>query len=215
VPSDQLHDYWDGFYAARAADVPAGPSDFAAVMAARVPSTSAVAEFGFGTARDSFFFAGRGHRVHAYDFAESAVLRARGLAAAAGTGAEFNVLDLYDAPACTQVAALLASLDEVTIYGRFLLHSLQEVGRGNLFDLAATALADGGEMLLEFRTGLDADQSHLFGDDHYRDYLDPDSVVAEIERRAGTIVAREQGHGLAVYKSEDPHVARLVITFTR
>ena len=62
--------------------------------------------------------------------------------------------------------------------------------------------------------GKDAGEAHLFGDDHYRTYLDPQVVVEEIEARGGTVMVLEQGHGMAVYKSEDPHVARIVASWS-
>jgi hypothetical protein len=126
----------------------------------------------------------------------------------------FSVLDLYDDSACAVAAKELArTLDRPVIYGRFLLHSLEERGRTNLFDLAAVALASGGRIYLEFRTGKDAEAEHVFGDDHFRAFLDPSAVAAEIAERGGTIRRLEEGHGFAVYRSEDPHVARLVADF--
>ncbi len=214
LSGEALHDYWDGFYASRAAAaVPEDCSAFATWVAERLGPEVTLVEFGFGTARDSLFFARRGHRVLGFDFAESAVERASGRAVAGEYDAEFDVLDLYDQPGTVRVAESLREIEPLVVYGRFLLHSLEEAGRDNLFDLAATALAGGGELLVEFRTGLDAGHEHLFGDDHYRAYLDPDEVVERIERRGGSIIHREQGHGMAIYKSEDPHVARIAARF--
>lgn len=213
--SEALHAYWDGFYAGRSvSEVPEVPSPFAQWVAPRLTEGSTVAEFGFGTARDSLYFAGLGHRVVGYDFAESAVEHARAKAAAIGAEASFAELDLYDVPAVTAVGKGLAEQKIPIVYGRFLLHSLEVAGRGNLLDLAGHALVDGGELYLEFRTGQDAGHQHLFGDDHFRAYLDPDEVVAAIVERGGTMTHVEAGHGLAVYKTEDPHVARLVARFS-
>lgn len=212
---EALHAYWDHFYAGRSAgDVPEAPSAFAQWVAARLAPGSTVAEFGFGTARDSLFFAGQGHRVVGFDFAETAVAHATDRAARLGAEASFSELDLYDAEAASAVGAGLAGHGVPVVYGRFLLHSLEAEGRANLLDLAATALAQGGELYLEFRTGLDAGHQHLFGEDHYRAYLDPDEVVAAILERGGSMLHVEAGHGLAVYKTEDPHVARLVARFS-
>jgi SAM-dependent methyltransferase len=206
------HDYWNSFYAGRSsADVPEEPSPFARWAATRLPTGERVVEFGFGTARDSLWFATRGHDVRGYDFAESAVAAGRGRATRRGLTARFAVLDLYDRRAVEDVTAELADLPGVShVYGRFLIHSLEDHGRAHLFDLAATVLAGGGELLLEFRTGKDKGAEHVFGDDHFRVYLDPTRVTDEIVARGGRVVHDEQGHGLAVYRTEDPHVARLV-----
>jgi hypothetical protein len=50
----------------------------------------------------------------------------------------------------------------------------------------------------------------VFGE-HYRNYLEPQVVMDEVEALGGTVVHSEEGHGLAVYRDEDPHVCRLVV----
>jgi hypothetical protein len=45
----------------------------------------------------------------------------------------------------------------------------------------------------------------------FRRFLDPAGVVAEIEERGEVVTHCMAGHGLAVHKSEDPHVARVVV----
>ena len=152
------HDYWDSFYAGRASSgVPEAPSAFACWVEERLRPGQQLVEFGFGTARDSLWFAARGYPVSGYDFAESAVARARGSADGQGVPASFTGLDLYDSAAVQLVAKDLAGTTEApVIYGRFLIHSLEEAGRVNLLNLAAEVLADGGDLFLEFRTGQDA-----------------------------------------------------------
>lgn len=153
--------------------------------------------------------------MHGFDFAESAVVNGRDLAGARGLDARFGLLDLYDDAGVDRVAGTLAADPAPrALYGRFLVHSLEDAGRLNLIRLAALVLSSGGgELFLEFRTGKDLGQEHLFGDDHYRQFIDPSVVELEIESFGGTIVHREEGYGLAVYKTEDPHVARIVARF--
>jgi hypothetical protein len=207
----QHHDYWNGFYAGRGTDVPEDPSPFARWVATRLEPGERVVELGFGTARDSLWFAAQGHEVRGYDFAESAVAFGTDRAAERHLEASFSVLDLYDRFAVERVVAELAGAEGAkNVYGRFLIHSLEEQGRANLLDLAAGVLTGGGALFLEFRTGKDQGGEHLFGDSHFRVYLDPATVVDEIRARGGRLVHDEQGHGLAVYKTEDPHVARIV-----
>jgi hypothetical protein len=209
------HDYWDSFYASRASGgVPEEPSAFGRWVLDELAPGQPVVEFGFGTARDALWFADRGHQVLGYDFAESAVHQAQGRADGRSLPAGFEVLDLYDGPRVDAVATELAgTVAAPALYGRFLIHSLEESGRRHLLDLAARVLNGGGQLYLEFRTGKDAGGTHLFGDDHFRVYLDPDLVVGEVEARGGRVSVLQEGHGFAVYKSEDPHVARLVATF--
>ncbi len=214
--NEQHRDYWHSFYAGRASQgVPDEPSDFARWVEAQLPAGQEVVELGFGTARDSLFFARQGRPVLGLDFADSAVEHATSQASADSLAARFDVLDLYDEAAVDRVASTLtAEPRDRAVYARFLVHSLEEPGRANLLRLGAAAVGDGvGELFLEFRTGKDLGQTHLFGDDHYRVFLDPAIVELEIEALGGEITYREEGCGLAVYKSEDPHVARLVARF--
>lgn len=211
-----LREYWDSFYAGRvSADVPVEPSAFAQWVRPALEPGQLVAEFGFGNARDSLWFAGQGHEVMGFDFAHSAVEHARERAAGAVVNASFEELDLYEETDVKDAAdSILGRTSSPAVYGRFLIHSLEDAGRLHLFDLGAKVLAGGGAMYLEFRTGLDSGAAHLFGDDHYRHYLEPDAVADEIRSRGGNVTHLESGHGLAPYRSEDPHVARVVARWT-
>lgn len=143
----------------------------------------------------------------------AATERAGILADEEGLPARFKTLNLYDARQVLGIGGELAHRDEAPVlYGRFLIHALQDAGRKNLWRIARMALRRGGRFYLEFRTGLDADAEHEFGE-HFRRYLEPDAVVAEIEEAGGRVEYCEAGHGFAVYKHEDPHVCRLVATW--
>jgi len=212
---EQHHDYWDGFYAGQASGrVPEQPTAFARWVETQLSPGQDVVELGFGTARDSLFFARQGRAVQGFDFAESAVEHARGRADEQGLTTEFFVLDLYDDVEVSRAVESLSSASGArAVYGRFLVHSLEDAGRANLLRLSAAVLGNGGELYLEFRTGKDLGQEHLFGDDHFRLFLDPLVVEMEIEALGGEVIYREEGCGLAVYKTEDPHVGRLVARF--
>lgn len=209
------HDYWQQFYASEdlSRSVPDTPTSFARWVrtSLKTRQTTQIVEMGFGNGRDALWFARLGYSVLGYDFAQSAVRSAQLHADSESLSANFRSLDLYD-PTQLEDAAKTVSASQmpVVIYARFLIHSLEDTGRLNLIDFAATCLSNGGELFLEFRTAQDQGRRHLFGDSHYRIYLDPDSVISEVEKRGGRIIYREVGHGLAVYKSEDPEVARLV-----
>jgi SAM-dependent methyltransferase len=206
-------DYWEQFYAtARSGDVPLEPSNFATWVEDRLDAGASVVDVGCGNARDSLFFARQGRRVIGLDYAHSAVTNARHAAGKAGwEHLTFAQLDLYDPDAVTRTAAELSARRPLAVYARFLVHAVEADGRHGLWDLARHASGAGtGRLFLEFRTGKDAHLPHAFGE-HFRNYLDPHVVVEEVEALGGTVVHYEEGHGLAPYRDEDPHVSRIAV----
>jgi SAM-dependent methyltransferase len=204
--------YWEEFYSSRrSAAVPDEPSAFARWVGEREAEPTSVVDVGSGTGRDSLWFARAGHRVLGLDYARPAVEHAETAARGEGLEASFEFFDLYDLRQVLATGARLAQDGRVhALYGRFLIHALEDAGRHHLWRLAEMALRSGGRLYLEFRTGEDAGEPHEFGE-HFRRFLSPDLVVEEIESRNGRVEHREEGHGLAVYKHEDPHVCRLVV----
>ncbi len=207
--------YWETFYSSKdSAAVPDEPSAFAQWVHERESTSRPLVEIGFGTGRDALWFARQGYDVHGLEYAQSAVDHARDAARAAELSAEFDVFNLYELRQVLAMGARLAQNEAPrTLYGRFLVHALEDDGRQHLWRFAQMALRAGGLLYLEFRTGKDAEAEHVFGE-HFRRFLDPDSVVDEIEARGGHIDFREEGHGLAVYKDEDPHVCRLAVRWS-
>lgn len=208
--------YWASFYAGRQRTaVPDEPSAFARWAAPRFDAASLLVDVGTGTARDALWFSRQGHEVLGLDYAAPAIDQASRTAARERLSATFEVFDLYRLDDVGAMAARLAQrMHPPLLYGRFLIHALQDDGRHALWRMARTALHSGGSLYLEFRTGKDAGARHEFGE-HFRKFLDTEMVVDEIEERGGTIGYRHEDHGLAPYRDEDPHVCRLVSTWNR
>ena len=209
--------YWEAFYSGKKSrEVPADPSAFGRWVSEREQGTTSIVDIGSGTGRDSLWFARQGHPVLGLDYAEAGIEIAAEAAAAQGLeDARFELLDLYDLRQVMETGARLAHEErEHVIYGRFLIHALEDAGRRNFIKLAELALARGGRLYLEFRTGEDEDQPHAFGE-HFRRYLSPDQVVAELTESGAEIVHQETDYGLAVYGDEDPQVCRLVASWAR
>jgi SAM-dependent methyltransferase len=207
-------EHWWPFYFGRSKEaVPSEPSPFARWVHEREPVESSIVDIGAGTGRDSLWFARRGHDVLGLDYIPAATERAGNLAREENLPARYKTFNLYDARQVLGIGAELSHRDSPPVlYGRFLIHALEDLGRHNLWRLAAMCLRRGGRFYLEFRTGLDEGAEHEFGE-HFRRYLDPDDVVAEIEAAGGRVEHQEAGHGLAIHKNEDPHVCRLVVTW--
>jgi SAM-dependent methyltransferase len=205
-------DYWESFYASTQGEqVPRSPTPFAQWVLRRMALNQSIIEFGCGNGRDSLWFAANGHAVRGFDFAPSAVQLASKLATNRGLQAKFEVLDLRQRPAVDALAiALAATRQRPAVYARFLLNSLDDHGRRNLLHASRELLCTGGELYVEFRTHHDAHTLHVFGEQHFRAYLNPDLLVSEIHQLGGFVVYQHEGRGLAAYRTEDPHVARVV-----
>jgi SAM-dependent methyltransferase len=210
----QHREHWWEFYFGRSSSaVSAEPTPFARWVHDQEHAETAIVDIGSGTARDSLWFARQGRDVLGLDYIPAATDTARRSAEREGLSARFRTFNLYDLRQVLAMGGELAHRETPPIlYGRFLIHALEDVGRHHLWRIADMCLRRGGKCYLEFRTGLDARAEKEFGE-HFRKYLDPDAVVAEIEARGGQIEHRQAGHGLAAYQNEDPHVCRLVATW--
>lgn len=216
--SGKIHEYWDAFYAEKRASevVPTEPSAFAKWVADDLADERGrgIVEFGSGNGRDAMWFASLGHKVKGFDFSESAVNLAQSHADERAVTATFNTLDLNDAHAVHRAGKVLTESEaELAFYARFLIHSLEDAGRLNLFDLARRCLDGNGNLYLEFRSVEDRVRKHVFGDDHFRVFHPLENIVRELEDRAAKVVFTDVGQGMATYLDEDPVVARIVVAW--
>jgi SAM-dependent methyltransferase len=204
--------YWESFYSGKGSEkVPDEPSAFARWVAGREAAPGPVLDVGTGTGRDALWFGREGYRVVGLDFAESAVRLATLHAEQQEVHARFQRIDLYHADEVAEMSAKLATeLNPRVVYARFFVHALEDDGRRNLWQLARGSMTGTGRLYLEFRV---ARTEHEFGE-HYRRFVAPEVVAAEIEDHGGTVEHHEVATGLAVYKHEDPLVCRLVASWS-
>lgn len=202
------HDYWEQFYAGTAVSaVPHEPSPFARWVAERESAPGPLVDIGTGNGRDALWFARQGFQTLGMDYADSALHLATEAASADALPASFAHLNLYHADEVAASARQAADvLSPTVVYARFLIHAIEDEGRRSLWAFAAAALHEGGRAYLEFRT---AETHHVFGE-HYRQFVEPALVVAELEATGARIEHIEEGFGMAVYKTEDPRVCRIV-----
>ena len=207
--------WWPFYFGQAGATVSEMPSPFAKWVHDREPAQAAIVDIGSGTGRDSLWFARQGHDVLGLDYIPAATERAGKAAVAAEIPARFTTFNLYDVRQVLAMGGELSHRDEPpTLYARFLVHALEDVGRHALWRIASMSLRRGGRFYLEFRTDENAAAEKVYGE-HFRKYLPGDQVVAEVEAWGGQVEHREEGYGYAVYKDEDPHVCRLVVTWKR
>jgi SAM-dependent methyltransferase len=204
-------EHWFGFNGGPVQRVPTTPSQFATWFAGRERPGGRVVDIGCGNGRDSVWLAEQGFDVLGVDYAPGAVRRSRGEARKRGVDAEFWNVNLYDMRHVLAFGGLLSHEPApVHLYGRFLLHSITDQGRRNLWLLARTSLRRGGCLYLEFL--VDDDGTHVFGE-HFRRPLRPREVATEVRAAGGKVQHQEVGRGRAAFEHEDPNVCRMVITW--
>lgn len=160
-------------------------------------------ELGCGNGRDSLYFASEGLQVHGIDQCDNAIEQLNSL----GTNAHFSADDF------TQLSADLKSNH---VYSRFTLHSVDKESADNTIKWAAEAI-DGGYLAIEVRSVKD----ELFGQgtevgvdtwktDHSRRFVRKEDLLDIIRNNNMEIVFEQESKGLAIYKTEDPVVIRVV-----
>lgn len=207
---------WTDFYEGSDSDgVPTGPSAFARWMAGVEGRDALVVDVGCGTGRDVLWLARNGYPSLGLDYAPPGFDPARAAAEQEALPVSFETFNLYDLRNVLAVGTRLAHDSRPRILlARFLVHALGVDARQNLWRLAQLALRGGGRLYLEFRTPRDSTTEHAFGR-RYRNYVEPDVVVGEIEQRGGRIEYQTEGQGMARHDSEDPHVCRMVASWSR
>nr|MBA3233591.1 methyltransferase domain-containing protein [Propionibacteriales bacterium] len=198
--------YWDDFYKLHADGVPRNPSAYAEHLVEHADGPMSVVDIGAGTGRDALYFARQGWRVLGCDYSRAGVKYAESWAADQGLAAEFRALNLYDMRDVLVSGASLARQGLDAVYARFLVHALEAEGRQNLWLVSRSVLRPlAGRLYLEFRTET---TQHEYGE-HFRQFVQPAVVIAELEHHGFEIEHCENGHGLAVHKDEDPRVCRI------
>jgi hypothetical protein len=207
--SDREHrDYWEHFYASPAATlVPHEPSNFARWVARRESPGASLVDVGTGSGRDALWFSRQGFSTLGLDYAQSALDLAAQTARAEDLSASFRRLNLYHSTEVAEAAEWIsASMAPTVLYARFLIHAMEDAGRLNLWSFARATLRP-GRAYLEFRTT----RTHYAFGEHYRHFVEPQTVADELEAAGGVVEHLEEGYGLAVYKNEDPRVCRIVV----
>lgn len=210
--------HWDAYYSRKKPDEPwsVDPSPFA-VFVTDQQNPARLLEVGCGNGRDSLYFSSRGFEVVGTDYSAPALELCAARAVEAGLTATFEPLNIYDVVDVARFNAANAQGFDA-LYARFFVHAITEQGEEDLLRVCQSALRPGGRCYLEFRTNHDlraqagrAISANEREDGHYRRFVDPDVLITRAKAHGLDLVSREEGHGLAAFRDEDPHVARLVL----
>ena len=161
-------------------------------------------EFGSGSGRDLRFLHHSGNQITGYDTSTKAV---------ANIKSAYPDLDIVLGD-FTQLASC-NNLDGV--YSRWTLHSIDEAAADRALSWCAENIANEGLLMIEVRTindhlydeGIPAGRN-AFITDHYRRFIVPDELKAQLESLGFRIVFFEEGQGFSVYKDNDPVLLRII-----
>lgn len=203
---DLAKTHWANFY--KNQEAPQQPSDFARFVMSRMPTKiRRIVDFGCGNGRDTQFIA-NGRIALGVDYSENAVNynRAKGQA-----NITYKKVNAGSRKSLQKNLSKFISSEPTIFYSRFVIHAISDKAEATLLRFLKKILKPGSVLYLEFRTNEDSNTQKTFGE-HFRRYLDPDAFMNRV-RKGGQfkIVFDKRGHGMAVYKDEDPHVCRLII----
>ena len=203
-------EYWERFYSkSRKAKRLSYPSQFAAFVYGEMGDVENLLEFGCGTGRDAFFFAEFGKRVFAFDGSQSVIKANSEKSADRQHKLDFQVFDIKDNFPGTEQPIN----GEKCIYARFFIHALRDGQIEKFFCLCQSILSEGEKLYLEYRTEKDAGGVRETAD-HYRNYLDTNSVMKMLAGSGFECEYSVEGLGFAKWRTDDAYVARHIMVRT-
>ena len=197
--------YWDQYY--RKASAPKIPSQFAAFIVNELaPAT--VVDVGCGNGRDAHFFAAHVDTVLGFDRSQAAIDMCAS-AAAGAQNAAFRCCPVSD-PAWAAAAEAARTDGPLLVYARFVLHALSEDEEEDLLRATGELISrEADRFAVEFRTHLDHGRPKVTGS-HFRRFIDPSVLVYRAAKRGLRPTYSVQGFGMAKYRDDDAHVARII-----
>ena len=204
--------YWNSYYAEQIQRKPV--SQFGAFVASEFPGLDLVIDLGCGDGRDSFYFSDRGAKVLALDSSESAIAICNAQRALSfNKNAQFANTSITKSDCVDAVKNFMIQNQEIKsglLYSRFVLHALTEAEEpGFLDNLAECASTFGLSLALEFRT---LEDQNLVKETatHFRRFIDHENLKNELRKRSIKIDYCITGRGMAKFRNDDAHIARII-----
>ena len=195
--------YWNEFYKNAA---PSLESPFASFVNEKILDRQTMLEVGCGNGRDSQFFARNNHNVIAIDRSDSAIVQCR------SSYPELNIR--FECGLISDISNL-CNID--VVYSRFVIHAMPLQEELDLIDEVHRVLKKGGLFFIECRSIND----DMFRDGeilspteringHYRRFIILDELVERLENVGLKVTYQIEDRGLAIHRSEDPVVIRVI-----
>jgi len=208
----QTKEFWNNFYTKHRQN---NPSPFALWSIDNyINKDDTVFEIGCGDGRDSFAFVANANSILAIDGCEVVVeCNNKQLQKLSfGQNIVFKAIDF------TYIDTLNNDFKFTVCYSRFVLHAIPETLEDILLEYIYKNLPKGGKMIHEFRTNHDelmqkGEQlsSNERLTDHYRRFIDTKLFRKKLSKLGFKELYFIESDGLAIYKNENPVVARVVV----
>ena len=202
--------YWNNYYQNLSSTNLEIPSQFAAFVASDlIKKNTTVLDIGCGNGRDSLFFARHGIKTIGIDGSQEAINWCR--KNSEGLNAHFVCEDINSNNLKVGINNFLKKSDDILLYSRFFLHAIDLDAENSLLEFAQEICLPGQIFALEFRTLRDR-ENRKETKSHYRRFINSFEFLENAMNHEFKLIYFAEGFGYAKYKSDDAHVARIVLT---
>tara|TARA_B100000035_G_scaffold120431_1_gene102258 strand:- start:649 stop:1272 length:624 start_codon:yes stop_codon:yes gene_type:complete len=196
--------YWQRFYKNKKFNKEINfPSQFSIFTLSQKQKNKVLIEFGCGNGRDASYMCKYYDKIYAFDISERAIKNNKN---------KFKKLKNLNFSVC-DVTKNFNSINlkklKKNIYARFFLHTLNDTEIKMFVKLVSKILNKNEKIFLEYRTNLDKNKKKIFKN-HYRNFLNPIKIINIFKKEKIKNIYSVNGHGLAIFNDEDPHVSRQI-----
>lgn len=204
-------EYWTEYYAKNSK--PTNSSTFAQFILPKLKKDKNLIELGCGNGRDSIYFAKNSINVIGIDQVQEEINYLN------ENHKEDNIHFICDdfTNLVNTESDLITDTDVDYIYSRFTFHAINEIKEDRTLDWIEDKLDKDGCFFLEARSvkdpmykqGKALSETENFTD-HYRRYMDLNSIISKLESRNFEIIFKIEDKNLAVYKDDNPYLIRII-----
>ena len=196
--------YWKNFYRKKKLSTAINfPSQFSMFTLSNDIKKNLLIEFGCGNGRDAHYMSKYYKKVIGFD--SSGFVIKKNISSFKG----IKNLKFVNRDIIKKSDLNFLKKYKKTIYARFFIHTLKNDEINIFIKTLSFLLKKNEKIFLEYRTHLDKKTKKTFKK-HYRNYLDPKSIINLFKKEKFENVYSNSSYGYALFGNEDPHIARQI-----